>query len=429
MDYAEIGKRRPRIDAYQQVTGQVEYANDLRLPGMLYAKPLLSTEHHARIVDLDTSAAERLPGVRAVATAKDAPDNVNGLIIPDQPVFADDKVRYRGEIVALVAADTEEIAQEAVELIKVKYERLPAVFDPREALKPDAPILHEEGQGRWCRGNQVLPHGHETFFLSHGDVEVGFSESDLIVEHTFGTSAQRSAPIEPHAFIAKPEGPDRITIIGNTQMPFWHQPAIAKALRLPLNRVRVCSTPIGGAFGQKNDISIEPNLAVIAMKAGRPVKWALTTHEDFLFTSTKIPVYFNYKVGVKSDGTLMAVNREGISNTGAYASTTMITMSKCTLIGAGPYNVPNHRAETWVVYTNKCRSAAFRGFGMSQPTFAMELMMDIIAEKLGMDPLELRMQNLMKDGDRAATGQAMRAVGMKACLEKVAELSQWHADL
>ncbi len=429
MDYAEIGKRRPRIDAYQQVTGQVEYANDLRLPGMLYAKPLLSTEHHARIVDLDTSAAERLPGVRAVATAKDAPDNVNGLIIPDQPVFADDKVRYRGEIVALVAADTEEIAQEAVELIKVKYERLPAVFDPREALKPDAPILHEEGQGRWCRGNQVLPHGHETFFLSHGDVETGFSESDLIVEHTFGTSAQRSAPIEPHAFIAKPEGPDRITIIGNTQMPFWHQPAIAKALRLPLNRVRVCSTPIGGAFGQKNDISIEPNLAVIAMKAGRPVKWALTTHEDFLFTSTKIPVYFNYKVGVKSDGTLMAVNREGISNTGAYASTTMITMSKCTLIGAGPYNVPNHRAETWVVYTNKCRSAAFRGFGMSQPTFAMELMMDIIAEKLGMDPMELRMQNLMKDGDRAATGQAMRAVGMKACLEKVAELSQWHADL
>ncbi len=138
---------------------------------MLYAKPLLSTEHHARIVDLDTSAAERLPGVRAVATAKDVPDNVNGLIIPDQPVFADDKVRYRGEIVALVAADTEEIAQEAVELIKVKYERLPAVFDPREALKPDAPILHEDGQGRWCRGNQVLPHGHETFFLSHGDVE------------------------------------------------------------------------------------------------------------------------------------------------------------------------------------------------------------------------------------------------------------------
>lgn len=427
MDYAEIGKSRPRIDAYQQVTGKVEFTNDLNLRDMLYAKPLLSTEHHARIIDLDTSAAERLPGVRGVATAKDAPDNVNGLIIPDQPVFADDKVRYKGEIVALVAADTEEIAREAVELIKVKYERLPAVFDPREALKPDAPILHEHGQGKWCRGNQVLPHGHESFFLSHGDVEKGFGESDLIVEETFGTSAQRCAPIEGHAFIAKPEGPDRITIIGNSQMPFWHQPAIAKALRLPLNRVRVSSTPIGGAFGQKNDITIEPNLAVLAMKTGRPVKWALTTQEDFLFTSTKIPVYFTYKVGVRSDGTLMAVSRDAISNTGAYASTTMITMSKCTLIGAGPYNVPNHRANTLVVYTNKCRSAAFRGFGMSQPTFAIEVMMDIIAEKLGMDRLELRMKNLMKDGDRAATGQAMRSVGIKACLDKVVEMSGWNA--
>src|SRR3970040_1691007 len=134
---------------------------------MLYAKPLLSTEHHARIVELDTSAAERLPGVRAVATAKDAPDNVNVLIIPDQPVYAGDKVRYRGEIVALVAADTEEIAQQAVELIKIRYERLPAVFDPREAFEPGAPIVHEEGQGKWCRGNQVLPHGHDTFLLVH----------------------------------------------------------------------------------------------------------------------------------------------------------------------------------------------------------------------------------------------------------------------
>ena len=289
MGLTEVGKRRPRIDARDQVMGRVQYTNDLYLPGMLYAKPLLSTEHHARIVELDTSAAERLPGVKTVATAKDAPDNVNGLIIPDQPVYAEDKVRYRGEIVALVAAESEEIAQEAVELIKVKYEPLPAVFDPREALEADAPIIHEQGQGRWCRGNQVLPHGHETFLLVHGDVEEGFRQSDLIVEHTFGTSAQRCAPIEPHAFIAKPEDTDRITIIGNSQMPFWHQPAIAKALRLPLNRVRMITAPIGGAFGQKNNITVEPNLAILAMKAGRPVKWALTTHEDFCYSVHQDP--------------------------------------------------------------------------------------------------------------------------------------------
>jgi CO/xanthine dehydrogenase Mo-binding subunit len=425
MALTEVGKRRSRVDGREQVTGEVQYTNDLYLPGMLYAKPLLSTEHHARILELDTSAAERIPGVKAVATAKDAPDNVNGLIIPDQPVYADDKVRYWGEIVALVAADTEEIAQEAVDRIRVQYEPLPAVFDPREALEPGAPVIHEQGQGKWCRGNQVLPHGHETFLLVHGDVEQGFRESDLVVEQTFGTSAQRCAPIEPHAFIAKPEGPDRVTIIGNTQMPFWHQPAIAKALRLPLNRVRVLTAPIGGAFGQKNNITIEPNLAILAMKAGRPVKWALTTHEDFCYTSTKIPVYLTYKMGLKADGTLVAIDRKQIANTGAYASTTMITMGKCTYIGSGPYRIPHQRAETWVAYTNKCQSAAFRGFGMSQPTFALELMMDIIAEKLGMDPLEFRLKNTMRDGDRAGTGQAMRAVGIDACLKKVAEMSGW----
>jgi CO/xanthine dehydrogenase Mo-binding subunit len=277
MSGAQIGQRRPRIDAFQQVSGQVEYCNDLRLPRMLYAKPVFSTEHHARILSIDTSAAERLRGVKAVATAKDAPDNMNGLIIPDQPVYAEDKVRYRGEIVALVAAQDEETAAEAASLIKVEYELLPAVFDPREALEPGAPIIHEFGQGKWCRGNQVLPFGHDSFFLAHGDVDKGMEESDLVVEHTFGTSAQRCAPLEGHAFIAKPEGVDRISIIGNTQMPFWHQPAVAKALRLPLNRVRMVSTPIGGAFGQKNDITIEPNLAVLAMKVGRPVKWAMTT--------------------------------------------------------------------------------------------------------------------------------------------------------
>jgi CO/xanthine dehydrogenase Mo-binding subunit len=425
MTYEEIGTRRPRLDARAQVTGRVEFTGDLYLPGMLHAKPLLSTEHHARIVELDTSVAERLPGVKAIATAKDAPDNINGLIIPDQPVFADEKVRYRGEIVALVAAETEEIAQEAVELIKIKYEPLPAVFDPREALEPGAPIIHEEAQGKWAKGNQVMPHGHEAFVLVHGDVEQGFAESDLIVEHTFATCAQRCAPIEPHACIAKPDGPDRVTIIGNTQMPFWHQPGIAKALRLPLNRVRVTVPPIGGAFGQKNNITIEPNVAILAMKADRPVRWALTTYEDFRYSSTKIPVIHTYKMGLKSDGTLVAIGRRHLGDTGAYASTTMITMGKCTMIGSGPYKIPHQKGETVIAYTNKCQSAAFRGFGMSQPTFAIEQMMDIIAEELGMDPLELRLKNVMKDGDRAGTGQAMRAVGIRACLEKAAEMSGW----
>ena len=425
MSHAEIGTRRPRVDAREQVTGQIEYTGDMYVPGLLYAKALLSTEDHARIVELDTSQAERLPGVRGIATAKDAPDNINGLIIPDQPVFAEGTVRYRGEIVALVAADTEEIALRAVELIKVRYERLPAVFDPREALLPGAPVIHEEGQGKWCRGNQLLPHGHDIMRLMHGDVEKAFAEADLIVEHTIGTSPQRCLPIEPHACIAKPEGPDRVTIIGNTQMPFWHQPAIAKALKLPLNRVRVISAPIGGGFGQKNNITIEPNVAVLAMKIGRPVRWTLTTTEDFLYTSTKIPIYSTFKMGVRSDGTLLAVHRKHVANAGAYASTAILTTGKCTMVGSGPYRIPNQLAETWIVYTNKAQSGAFRGFGMSQPTFAVEIMMDIIAEKLSMDPLQLRMKNILRDGDRAGTGQMMRSVGIRACLEKVRDMSGW----
>ena len=341
--------------------GRVEYTNDLYLPGMLYAKPLLSTSTTPASSSWTRARPNGCRESRAVATAKDAPDNVNGLIIPDQPVFADDKVRYKGEIVALVAAETEEIAQEAVELIEIEYEPLPAVFDPREALEQSCP-LHPRARPRQVvqgkPGDAARP--RDLLFV-HGDIDKGFRRFRPHRRTHFWHLGQRCAPLEPHACIAKPEGTDRITIIGNTQMPFWHQPAIAKALRLPLNRVRMITAPIGGAFGQKNNITIEPNLAILAMKAGRPVKWALTTHEDFCYTSTKIPVYHTYKMGLKSDGTLIALDRKHIANTGAYASTTMITMGKCTYIGAGPYLVPHQRGETWVVYYEQVPECGLQG--------------------------------------------------------------------
>ncbi len=425
MTYTEVGTRRPRVDAREQVTGQVRYTNDLQIPGMLHAKALLSTEHHALILSLDTTEAEQLPGVKAVVTAKDCPSNVGGFIIPDQPIFAEGKVRYQGEIVALVAAETEESAQRAVELIKVEYEALPAVFDAREAMSPEAPIIHEEGQGAWCRGNVVLSQGRDHMVLRHGNVEEGFARSNLVIEHTFATSSQRCMPLESHACIAQPEGPDRVTIIANTQMPFSHQPMIAKVLGLPLNRVRLIVPPMGGGFGQKNSLTIEPNVAVLAMKAGRPVRWALTTSEDFRYSSSKIPVYSTFKLGLSSDGTLEAIHRKHIGNAGAYGSSSTLMMGKCTMVGSGPYRIPNQLAETWVVYTNKCQSAAFRGFGMSQPTFAMEIMMDIAAERLGMDPMELRMKNIVHDGDSAGTGQELRSVGIEACLQKVGEMIGW----
>lgn len=421
----QIGVSRPRIDGRQQVTGQTQYVGDLYFPDMLYAKALLSPEHHARILKLDTSLAERLPGVHAVVTAKDVPNNVTGQIIPDQPVFALDKVRHRGEPIALVAADSEEIAQQAVELIKVEYERLPAVFDAREALQPGAPIVHEEGQGKFCEGNAVLFFGHDGMRMMHGDVEKGFAEADLILEETISTTAQRSTPIEPFAYLARPECNQKVTVYTNSQVPFMVSGLLAPILGMPLNQVRVVSAAVGGGFGQKGMMMLEPNVAVLALKAGRPVRWALTMAEHFEVGSTKAPHYMTFKLGVKKDGTLTAIHRRHIANTGAYASVTVLTSGKCTMLGSGPYRIPHQLAETRTVYTNKPQGGPFRGFGMSQPAVAFEAMMDIAAERLGMDPMDFRLKNVLKDGDLIATGQTMHSAGMQACLEKIRELSGW----
>lgn len=425
MSFAVIGKRLPRVDSWNQVTGSLQFTDDIHIPGMLYAKGLFSTEDHARILELDVSKAEQLPGVKAVITYRDVPYNRIAFIIEDQPVLAENKVRFKGEVVAVVAAETEEIAQEAVDLIKVKYERLPAVFDPRDAMKPDAPIIHEETQGTFCKGNIVLSHGHECPRLRHGNIEEGFAKSDLIVEHSFATTTQRNLPIEPHVCLAKPEGLDKVHIIGNSSMPHNHHGQAAKILQLPFNRVRVTAAPIGGGFGQKNVMTLEPLVALLALKTNRPVRWALTTKEDMTYATTKMPIYSRYKVGVKSDGTLMAVDRSHICNTGAYGSSGILVSTKTTLIGTGPYRVPNQQARTWLVYTNKVPSGAFRGFGMSQPTFAIESMMDIIAEKLNMDPLEIRMKNVLVDGDCTGTGQKLHGVGIKDILEKLRDESGW----
>jgi len=425
MSYRQIGVSRPRLDAWQQVTGQIHYVGDMYLPGMLYAKALLSPEHHARIVNLDISRAERLSGVRGIVTARDVPDNYTGQVDPDQPVFAPDKVRHRGEPIALVAADTEEIAQQAVELIRVEFERLPAVFDAREAMQPGAPIVHERGQGKFCKGNVVLSYGRECMRLVHGDVEKGFAEADFILEEDISTTAQRATPIEPFAYLAKPEANGKVTVWTNSQVPFTVSRLLAGVLKLPLNKVRVVSPAVGAGFGQKGLMMLEPNVAVLALKVGRPVRWALTMAEHFELGSTKAPHYMTFKLGVKNDGTLTALKRTHIVNAGAFASLTIRTCSKCTMLGSGQYRIPNQMAEVWIVYTNKPQGGPFRGFGMSQPAVAYETLMDMAAERLGVDPMELRLRNVMKDGDTLPTGQIMHSAGMQECLEKVRELSRW----
>lgn len=425
MQFTEVGKRRPRVDGEDQVTGRIKYTEDMYLPNLLYAKILLSNEDHANIIDLDVSDACKLPGVRAVITAKDVPYNRFGIDVEDQPLLAEKKVRYRGESIAIVAAESEEIAREAVQLIKVKYEQLPAVFDPREAMAPGAPLLHEEGQGVYCNGNICLYNGKEVMMLRRGDVDKAFEESDLVLEHSFATTPQKPASIENHVALARPDGSNKVTIWCANQQVFTNAPQCAKILQMPLSKVRMIAQAVGGGFGGKNDLTVEPMAAILALKTMRPVRLALNAEEDFLYATTKHTQYQTYKAGVKSDGTILALKRKMFTDAGAYRTYGINITKKSTYIGAGPYRIPNQWSDAHVVYTNKQPGGAFRGFGMSQPTFASEVMMDIIADKLKMDPVEFRLKNCLVDGDRIGTGQAVRGVGIKELIVKLSNEAGW----
>jgi len=427
--YSVIGKSRPRTDAEKQVTGKVRYVSDMLLPGMLYAKGVYSTEHHAEILSIDTSAAEAFPGVRAVVTHEDVPYNHFGKTIDDMHALAERKVRYKGEMVAAVAAESYDAACRAAELVKVAYKRLPAVFDPREAMKEGAPVIHDELQGKGYEGNiHTTPWSGELYQrLRCGDIEEGFRQSDVVLEHTFATCPQKALPIENSTTVAVPDGSDGVTLWTGLQGVFANAESIAKVLCLPFSKVRIICPPTGGAFGEKDLITTEPATAILAIKTGRPVKMALTTREHLLSTGTKHPMYLTYTLGAKNDGTLMALKRLCITGAGAYRSVGILVTVKTTYWGCGPYNIPNQYADCYVVATNKQTGCAMRGFGMTQPTFAMEVMMDMMAEKLCLDPLEIRKRNIFKDGDRLPTGQAVRACGIGLALDKVAELSNWQA--
>ena len=425
--YSVIGKSRPRIDVDKQLTGKVLYAGDMKVPGMLYAKGILSPHDHAKIISLDASEALAIPGVRGIATAEDVACNRLG-IAPcfDHPVYAEDKVRYKGELVALLAADTYEIACRAAKLVKVEYEVLPAVFDPRDAIKENAPILHEDKPDLY-RGNiHIVPAtGGDCQQLRCGDVEKGFAESDYILEKEFATCPRRAAPIENFVTLAVPEGTDAMTLYAATQCPHGNSGPMAAAIGLPQSRLRVICPAMGGGFGVKNYQTNEAATGVLAKKLGRPVKWALDVHEMYEHAGTNHGCYFKYKIGFKKDGTLVALQRKSYTAAGAYRGVGMLITMKITYWGCGPYNIPNQSADCYVVATNRNPGVAFRGFGMAQPSFATEVLMDMVAEKCGMDPYEVRKKNMYHDGDFMATGQMVRSSGVEKTIDKVAEMSGW----
>lgn len=413
-----VGRAVAYIDARERVTGTIGFAINMELPGMLHAKVLRSSVPHGRLVRVDASEAEALPGVVAVVTGADfGPDSglelMYGSMKYDQPVVARDKVRYIGEPVAVVAAESLEIAEEALSLIEVEYEELEPVFDPVLADTPDAPRVHEQFPDNVC-----------TYFkLRHGDIDAGFAQADRIFEHTFINPPAQQVSLEPHVSIAEVTG-ERATVWSSTQAPYRVRDSVARVLKLPQEAVRIIVPPLGGGYGGKNHVKLEPMVVVAARKAGRPVKLALSREEEFV-TVTKHPAVVNIRTGVMNDGTLVARKILIHWSGGAYADSTPGVTRGGGVTASGPYRVPHVWIDSRAMYTNLPPAGSFRGLAVSQVTWAYESQMDIIAHELGLDPVQLRLQNLVDEGEEWVTGESMDHSHYKDLVREVAEKIGW----
>ncbi len=400
-ELAVVGKRLPRPDAFDKATGAAKYTVDIKLPGMLIGKVLRSPHAHAKILKIDTSRAEKLPGVEAVITHKDVPKkpftrskgdvtivDPAGAILRDEYIF-NDKVRFVGDAVAAVAAVNESITDEALGLIEVEYEKLPAVFDPIEAMKPDAPRIHD-----FAEGNVALHLTH-----TEGDVEKGFQEADYILEETFQTSKQKVCHLEPSSCIASFDNNGRLTIYSPGQHPHPFRRKIAEIFDIPEGMITWLTPYVGGAFGNGQSLRAEPICIALAKRAGKPIKLEYTCEEDFVATETRQPCIETGKIGVKKDGTITALQLKLLTNTGPYLTQCGKT-TKVTLVMFGSlYRCPNISGEADVIYTNTPVSGGLRGYGAPQAYFILEQMVDMVCEKIGMDPLEFRLKNHRRAGD------------------------------
>jgi CO/xanthine dehydrogenase Mo-binding subunit len=423
----QVGKRLPRLDALGKVTGKVVYGSDFALPGMLYGKLLRSQYPHARLIRIDGSQARQLPGVRAVITAADAPRVRFGGAVRDETVFATDCVRYLGEPVAAVAADSTEIAEQALAHIHVEYERLPAVFDAEGAMQPEAVLIHPEWATYTTHPISIVRGGNvaSRSFIHKGNVDQAFSEANYVFEDRFETQIQHQGYMEPRAAVADVDASGRVTVWTNTQLPFAIQTTLGEILELPVGKLRVVLAAIGGGFGGKLRLGMEPYAVLLAQQTGRPVKVMTTVEEELIAAYPRQPAILYLKTGVRRDGTIIAKEGRIIFEAGAFAGASPTIASVGTLVLAGPYKIPNLRIEGCAVYTNRMNFGAFRAPSGPQSAFAAESQMDIIAEKLGIDPLELRLKNIVGEGDLGPTGSVLRGVGLREALEKVAEAIEW----
>jgi CO/xanthine dehydrogenase Mo-binding subunit len=409
-EFKIIGTRQPKLDASERVTGRAKYASDLYLPGMLYAKILRSPYPHAKVLNIDIEKAKALPGVKAVLTHKDVPSY---RWESDMPILTD-IARFEGDDIAVVAAVDEEKASEALDLIKVDYQVLPFVLDPEQAMKADAPKIHPEGN--------II--GGKPVQLVRGDIDKAFKEADLVYENNYRTSMLQHATGESAVCVAQWQN-GKLTVWDSTQYTFDVQKGVAKALKVPMSKVRVICDYMGGGFGDRSSPKRYNVLAsLLTKKTGRPVKIQFSREENFLAGHHRYPTIWHLKYGVKKDGTLIALYAKVIADMGAYvlfagAGDSLETMKSV-------YRCPNVKLEGYSVCTNKPQGGRMRCVGHPMPQFAQEVHMDVIAEKLGMDPVELRLKNYarLEDGDQDRKFP-FTSNGMEECIKKGAEAVGW----
>ena len=427
-----VGSSAPRVDGAAKVSGVALYTADLELPGLLHAKVLRSPHPHARLLKVDVSRAAALPGVVAVVTRDDL-EGLNphyGAVVEDQPVLAMDRVRCVGDLVAAVAAEELEIAEEAVELIEAEYEPLPAVFDVVEAARPGAPVIHEERfetKAAVFREQLNLNAGGNVcsvFRAADGDVDAGFGESDEVFEGAYRMPPVQHGHIEPHVATAVWESPNRLVVHTPCQNAVGLQEQLARIFDLPESGVRVVVPFVGGGYGGKTHARLEPVAALLARKAGRPVRWLLTREEVFL-TGRRYGGFVRIRTGFKRDGRLVAREVEAFYDLGAYALSGPANAKTGSYVASGPYRVPNRRLTTYAVYTNLPPAGPYRGVGVPHVAWAYESEMDRIARHLRMDPLELRLRNLVQEGDVFVTGESLASVGVSDCLRQAASGIGW----
>ena len=427
-EFKFIGKKIVRWDALSKVMGEPLFTLDLLkyIGNPVYVYSVRAKYAHARIKSIDASDASSYPGVIKVLTARDIPGiNSVGYVIPDQPLLADRKVRYIGDTVALIIAESYENAVEASELVSVDYEPLQAILDPLEVVewnglkeKPHE-LIHDE------RGSDVL----SRYRIRRGDINKAFREASVIIENEYRTPMQEHAYIEPEAAIAVPEPGNAVTIYVKTQCPFDTRKAVAQVLGLPYNKVRVIAPALGGGFGGAEDVGNEvaAKAALAALTVQRPAIAFYTREESIIGHSKRHPMIARYKHAARRDGILLGIEAEIILDTGAYASLGPFVGWRAVVHSTGPYRVLNAKIDLAVVYTNKVYAGAFRGFGNPQVTFAVERQMDLLAEELGIDPVEFRLKNILRNGDHTVHGQLLdHGVGLEEAIKRAIELSGWY---